>query len=216
MNLILLGPPGAGKGTQAKIIETRTGLNQISTGDMLRAAAAAGTELGKKAAEVMNRGQLVSDDIVIAIMSEAIDAPECAKGFILDGFPRTVAQAEALERLLAEKNMKLGAVVEIRVDDDKLVGRIIGRFTCAKCGQGYHDDFKRPTAEGVCDVCGENDFKRRADDNEETVRKRLAAYHAQTSPLIKFYSANDKLVSVDGMQDIDGVAREIETKLAAI
>jgi adenylate kinase len=216
MNLILLGPPGAGKGTQAKIIETRTGANQLSTGDMLRAAAAAGTERGKQAAEVMNRGQLVSDDIVIAIMSEAIDGPECAKGFILDGFPRTVAQAQALEPLLAEKNMKLDAVVEIRVDDDKLVGRIIGRFTCAKCGEGYHDDFKRPSAEGVCDVCGENDFERRADDNEETVRKRLAAYHAQTSPLIEFYSASGTLVTVDGMQDIDGVAKEIEAKLAAI
>ena len=216
MNLILLGPPGAGKGTQAKIIETRSGANQLSTGDMLRAAVAAGTEVGLKAQEVMNRGELVSDDIVIAIISDAIDAPDCAQGFILDGFPRTVAQADALEGLMAEKHKTLDAVVEIRVDDEKLIKRITGRFTCGNCGEGYHDEFKLPRNEGVCDECGKSDFKRRADDNEETVRKRLAAYHAQTSPLIEFYSAKAKLVSVDGMKDIDDVAAEIEAKLASM
>ena len=216
MNLILLGPPGAGKGTQSKIIEDRIGANQLSTGDMLRAAVAADTEIGRQADAAMKRGELVSDDIVIAIISEVIDAPDCAQGFILDGFPRTVAQAEALETLLEQKKKTLDAVIELRVEDEKLIKRITGRFTCANCGEGYHDEFKPLRAEGVCDKCGKNDFTRRADDNEETVRSRLAAYHAQTSPLIEFYSGTGKLVSVNGMGDIAGVAQEIETKLSAL
>ena len=213
MNLILLGPPGAGKGTQSKIIEERTGANQLSTGDMLRAAVAADTEIGRQAGVVMKRGELVSDDIVIAIISEAIDAPECAKGFILDGFPRTVAQAQALEDLLEKKAMRLDAVIELRADDDGLVKRITGRFTCANCGEGYHDEFKRPASPDKCDKCGKSEFTRRADDNEETVRKRLAAYHAQTSPLIEFYRKAGKLISIDGMNDIETIAADIAAKL---
>ena len=218
MKLILLGPPGAGKGTQAKLIEEKRGLVQLSTGDMLRAAVAAGTEVGKKAKAVMEAGELVSDDIVIGIISDRIDEPDCASGFILDGFPRTVAQAEALDKLLEEKGMKLDTVIEMKVDDDRLVERITGRFTCAGCGEGYHDKFKKPAVEGVCDKCGGTEFKRRPDDNEETVRNRLAAYHAQTAPLIDYYGAKGILQSVDGMASIDEVTRQIDealTKAAA-
>ncbi len=216
MNIILLGPPGAGKGTQAKRIEEARGMVQLSTGDMLRAAVAAGTEIGKKAKEVMERGELVSDDIVIGIISERIDAPDCANGFILDGFPRTVAQAEALDKLLAEKGKTLDAVIEMKVDDDKLVERITGRFTCAKCGEGYHDKFKLPAKEGVCDKCGSTEFTRRADDNEETVRARLAAYHEQTAPLIDYYGKTGKLRSIDGMASIDDVTRQISEVLDSL
>lgn len=213
MNLILLGPPGAGKGTQAKMLGDRRGLIQLSTGDMLRAAVAAGSEVGLKAKAVMDRGELVSDEIVIGIISGRIDDPDCANGFILDGFPRTQAQAEALDRLLVEKGKTLDAVVEMRVDDDRLVDRITGRFTCAACGEGYHETAKRPAVEGVCDRCGATEFTRRADDTEETVRSRLIAYHAQTKPLIDYYDAQSKLRSVDGMASIDDVSRDIERTL---
>jgi len=216
MNLILLGPPGAGKGTQAKLIEARSGARQLSTGDMLREAVAAGTEVGRQADAVMKRGELVSDDIVIAIVSDAIEEPGRVQGFLLDGFPRTLAQAEALDRLLADKAMTLDAVVELRVDDEKLIKRLAGRFTCANCGEGYHDEFKQPRTPGVCDKCGATEFSRRADDNEETVRSRLKAYHAQTEPLIEFYRAAGKLVSVDGMRAIDDVDDEIQSKLAVL
>ncbi len=216
MNLILLGPPGAGKGTQAKRIEAARGLVQLSTGDMLRAAVAAGTEVGKKAKDVMERGELVSDEIVIGIISDRIDEPDCANGFILDGFPRTVAQAEALEGLLKEKGKQLDVVIEMQVEDDPLVGRITGRFTCAKCGEGYHDEFKMPVKEGVCDKCGSTEFSRRADDNEETVRSRLAAYHEQTSPLIAFYKDRGILKSIDGMAPIDDVTAQISAVLDAV
>lgn len=216
MNLILLGPPGAGKGTQAKMIEDARGLVQLSTGDMLRAAVAAGSEIGRKAKDVMERGELVSDDIVIGIISDRIDEPDCAGGFILDGFPRTVAQAEALNLLMAEKNKVLDVVVEMKVDDDRLVERITGRFTCGQCGEGYHDTFKKPAKEGVCDKCGSSDFKRREDDNEETVRSRLTAYHAQTAPLISYYESVGKLRSIDGMADISEVGRQIGEVLDAI
>lgn len=214
MNLILLGPPGAGKGTQAKRIEESRGLVQLSTGDMLRAAVAAGTEVGKKAKDVMERGELVSDEIVIGIISDRIDEPDCANGFILDGFPRTVAQAEALTGLLQEKGKKMDRVVEMQVDDNKLVGRITGRFTCAKCGEGYHDEFKKPVQEGKCDKCDSTEFSRRADDNEETVRSRLGAYHEQTAPLIDYYSGQGILKSIDGMASIDDVTSQIENAIS--
>ena len=213
MNLIFLGPPGAGKGTQAKMLGDRRGLVQLSTGDMLRAAAAAGTEVGRKAKEVMDRGELVSDDVVVDIISHRIDEPDCADGFILDGFPRTVAQAEALDRLLDEKAKTLDAVVVMNVDDGRLVERITGRFTCANCGEGYHDTAKRPAVEGVCDRCGSTEFTRRADDTEETVRSRLETYHAQTAPLVDYYKARGKLRAVDGMARIETVAEEIDEVL---
>jgi adenylate kinase len=214
MNVILLGPPGAGKGTQARILMDDMGLIQLSTGDMLRAAVAAASEVGKKAKAVMAAGELVSDEIVIGVVADRLDQPDARSGVIFDGFPRTVAQAEALDRLLAEKGLTLDAVVAMDVDDDRLVDRVSGRFTCAACGEGYHDTHKRPVREGVCDVCGATEFKRRADDNAETVRSRLAAYHADTAPLIGYYSGTGKLKTVDGMADIGEVARAIRDALA--
>ena len=192
------------------------GLVQLSTGDMLRAAVAAESEIGVQAKETMERGELVSDNIVIGIISERIEEPDCASGFLLDGFPRTVAQAEALDGILAQKNKTLDMVIEIRADDEQLVERITGRFTCVKCGEGYHDVFRRPERDGVCDNCGGTEFSRRRDDNEETVRSRLQAYHAQTVPLIGYYGANGRLKSVDGMQDIKSVNRQIEEALAGL
>jgi adenylate kinase len=214
MNLVLLGPPGAGKGTQAKQLEQRHGLVQLSTGDMLRAAVAAGTELGKKAGAIMERGELVPDEIVIGLIAERMDADKGGKGFILDGFPRTIPQAEALDRLMAERGQKVDRVVVLAVDDDALVTRITGRFTCATCGEGYHDVFKKPKVEGVCDRCGGTTFSRRPDDTEEVVRARLKAYHAQTKPLIGYYDEQGKVRSVDGMADIKTVQKEIDQALA--
>ncbi|MGE3915981.1 MAG: adenylate kinase [Hyphomicrobiaceae bacterium] len=216
MNLILLGPPGAGKGTQAKEIETRHGLVQLSTGDLLRAAVKAGTPVGKKADTVMKRGELVSDEIVIGIISERIDQPDCQSGFILDGFPRTLAQAAALDRLLQSKGKKLAAVIELRVDPKLIVERIVGRSTCAKCGEGYHDVFKKPKKAGVCDVCGGTEFTRRADDNAETVSTRLMAYYRDTSPLIGYYFCKGTLRTVDGMASIEEVGRAIEAHLKEV
>ncbi|GMG83844.1 adenylate kinase [Paralimibaculum aggregatum] len=209
MNIILLGPPGAGKGTQARMLVERDGMVQLSTGDMLRAAVAAGTEVGQKAKAVMEAGELVSDDIVIGVVSERLDAPDVSQGVIFDGFPRTAAQAEALDGLLAEKGLTLDAVVSMEVDDELLVDRVSGRYTCAGCGEGYHDRHKKPTAEGVCDKCGGTEFKRRPDDNAETVRARLGAYHAETAPLIAYYQQAGKLKSVDGMAEIDDVFAQI-------
>jgi adenylate kinase len=213
VNLILLGPPGAGKGTQAKLLEDKKGFKQLSTGDMLRGAVAAGTEMGRKAKEVMDKGQLVSDDIVISIISERLDQPDVKKGFILDGFPRNTAQAEALDRMLQDKGLKLDAVIEMKVDDEELVKRIAGRYTCAKCGKGYHDAFEKPKVAGVCDVCGSTEFVRRADDNEKTVRDRLVVYNKQTAPLVDYYGRTGVLHKVNGMADIGVVTRQIEDVL---
>lgn len=213
MNLILLGPPGAGKGTQAKLLEDRRSYKQLSTGDMLRGAVAQGTEMGKKAKAVMDRGDLVSDDIVVSIIAERLDKPDVKKGFILDGFPRNQAQAEALDRMLRDKGLKLDAVIEMKVDDEELVQRIAGRYTCAKCGKGYHDTFEKPKKPGICDVCGSTEFVRRADDNEKTVRDRLQVYNKQTAPLVDYYGRTGILHKVNGMADIPVVTRQIEDVL---
>jgi len=213
MNIILLGPPGAGKGTQARILVEECGMVQLSTGDMLRAAVKSGTPVGQKAKAVMDAGELVSDDIVIGIVSDRLDQPDVAGGVIFDGFPRTAAQAHALDNLLAQKGMTLDAVVSIEVVDEQLVDRVSGRYTCANCGEGYHDRYKLPAKEGVCDVCGSTEFKRRADDNAETVRARLKAYHADTAPLIAYYKGSGKLEAVDGMADIDDVTDAIQAAL---
>jgi len=204
--LILLGPPGAGKGTQARMLEQRFGLVQLSTGDLLRAAVAAGTPAGKQAKAVMEAGDLVSDEIVIAILRDRIAEPDCAKGVILDGFPRTTVQAEALDDLLAETRQRINAAISLEVDDAAMVERISGRYTCATCGEGYHDSFKTPAKAGICDSCGGSDFNRRADDTAETVASRLAAYHAQTAPLIAYYEGKGVLQSIDAMGEIDSIA----------
>jgi adenylate kinase len=214
MNLILLGPPGAGKGTQAKRLEDRHGLIQLSTGDMLRAVVASGAPLGQQAKEIMAAGKLMPDELMIQMIGDRISQPDCAKGFILDGFPRTVPQAEALDRMLEEKGLKLDHVIEMKVDDAALVERITGRYTCAKCGRGYHDKFETPKVDGVCDVCSSTEFTRRADDNAETVTTRLAAYHKQTAPILPYYAERGVLETVDGMADIDEVTQQIEGLLA--
>ncbi|MFT6559658.1 adenylate kinase [Sneathiella sp.] len=216
MILILLGAPGAGKGTQAQRLQDSKGLVQLSTGDMLRAAVAAGTDVGKKAKEVMERGELVSDDIMTGIISDRLDQPDCANGVILDGFPRTEAQAEALDNMLNDKKLSLNAVIEMKTDDAVLVERVTGRYTCANCGAGYHDSFLKPAKEGVCDKCGGQDFTRRSDDNAETVTSRLKAYHAQTAPLLPYYKGKGILKQVDGMAEINEVTRQIEAELQNI
>lgn len=215
MNLILLGPPGAGKGTQARRLEDTRGLVQLSTGDMLRAMVKEGGPLGQQAQEIMSAGKLMPDELMVEIIGERISKPDVANGFILDGFPRTVAQAEALDKMLTEKGLKLDHVVEMKVVDDVLVERICGRYTCAKCGKGYHDSFEKPAVEGVCDSCGGTEFKRRADDNAETVTTRLAQYHEQTAPILPYYSDRGVLKTVDGMADIDDVTVAINAILGA-
>ena len=202
MNLILLGPPGAGKGTQAKILEEKLGYKQLSTGDMLRVAISAGSDIGLKAKAIMDRGDLVSDDVIIGIVSDRLDQPDVKNGVVFDGFPRTPAQADALDKMLALKGQKLNAVIEMRVNDEALVKRIVGRYTCAKCGHGYHEEFAKPKQTGVCDVCSGTEFKRRPDDNEKTVRDRLGVYNKQTAPLVEYYDQKGNLHPIDGMADI--------------
>lgn len=204
--LILLGPPGAGKGTQARMLEDSFGLVQLSTGDLLRAAVAAGTEAGKQAKAVMEAGGLVSDEIVIAILRDRLQEADCAKGVILDGFPRTTVQAQALDMLLAENGQRINAAISLEVDDAAMVTRISGRYTCAGCGEGWHDSFKQPKVAGTCDKCGGTEFNRRADDNAETVASRLEAYHAQTAPLIDYYAKHGALSRIDAMGSIPDIA----------
>lgn len=215
MNLILLGPPGAGKGTQAQRLVERFDIVQISTGDMLRAAVKAGTALGTQAKAIMEAGELVPDELMVALIAERIEQRDCANGFILDGFPRTVAQADALDRMLAERGLALDRVVAIEVDEEALIERIVGRFSCADCGAGYHERFSRPRTEGVCDQCGSTNFTRRADDNRETMTARLAAYREQTAPIIPHYEAGGRFVRVDGAGGIDAITAAIVAALQA-
>ncbi|WP_223424513.1 adenylate kinase [Tateyamaria pelophila] len=214
--LILLGPPGAGKGTQARMLEEAHGLVQLSTGDLLRAAVAAGTPAGKQAEAVMKAGDLVSDDIVIAILRDRLAEPDGAKGVILDGFPRTTVQAEALDALLADSGQRIDAAISLEVEDAAMVERISGRFTCGGCGEGYHDSFKPTTTAGTCDHCGSTDMKRRADDNAVTVAQRLEAYHAQTAPLIEYYQAKGALHRVPAMGAIDKIASALNAIVAQV
>ncbi len=213
MNLILLGPPGCGKGTQAQRLQESHGLVQLSTGEMLRVAVASGSELGKQAKNIIEAGELVPDDIMVRMIAERINQPDCADGFILDGFPRTTGQAKALDAMLREKKLPLDYVIEMKVDTEVLTGRITGRYSCAKCGTGYHDEFQKPEIEGKCDSCGGTEFTRREDDNAETVRRRLVAYEEQTAPLLPYYRKMGALRTVDGMAAIDEVTDQIEAVL---
>jgi adenylate kinase len=216
MKLILLGPPGAGKGTQAKRLEETRGLKQLSTGDMLRAAVDSGSPLGREADRIMKAGKLVPDDIMIDMIAERIDQPDCRRGVIFDGFPRTVRQAEALDAMLRKRGQALDAVIEITVDAAALVERISGRFNCAKCGAVYHDKYKRPKVEGTCDVCGAKEFKRRRDDQAETVQTRLKEYYEQTAPILPYYTKKGLVRQVDGMSDAERVATQIEQVLRTV
>lgn len=216
MRLILLGPPGAGKGTQAQRLVEQHKIPQLSTGDMLRAAVAAKTDTGKRAKAVMEAGQLVSDHIVNAIVSERIDQPDCANGFILDGYPRTLIQADEVVRMLDDKGTRLDAVIELAVDDEAMVERVAGRYTCANCGAGYHDTLNTPAVDGICDKCGSTEFKRRPDDNADAMRTRLMVYYRETSPLLGYYYAKRLLTTVDGMAPIEAVSTEINGILSQV
>ena len=213
MNIILLGPPGAGKGTQAQELSSRAGLPHLSTGDMLRAAATAGTPVGLSAKQIMEKGHLVPDEVLIEMIGERNAADDCHGGFLMDGFPRTMAQAESLDRLLAKQHSRVDLVIEIQVDEAALIDRISGRFSCASCCASYHDHFNRPAAANACDRCGSQQFTRRADDNAKTVGARLAAYRAQTMPLVPYYESKGVLKSVDGMADPIEVARRMDALL---
>ncbi|MDG1003973.1 MAG: adenylate kinase [Emcibacteraceae bacterium] len=216
MIVVLLGPPGAGKGTQAQKIEKTQGLVQLSTGDMLRAAVTEGSKVGKKAKDFMEAGKLVTDEIVVKIIENRIQKVDCKNGFLLDGFPRTLTQAKALDNMLNKKSLKLNAVVEMQVDDEALVDRIIGRYTCTVCNQGYHGENLKPKVDGVCDNCGSTNFKRRVDDNRETVSSRLEAYHSQTAPLLPYYKEQGVLRVVNGMVDIGDVSVQINDVLSSL
>lgn len=216
MNIILLGPPGAGKGTQASLLVQQRGMVQISTGDMLRAAVKSGSEIGQLADGIMKAGKLFPDDLMAQILGERLDQPDITNGVIFDGFPRTAPQAIALDELLSARGQVLDHVIELEVDEDALVDRITGRFTCAKCGEGYHDRYKQPAKAGVCDVCGSTEFKRRPDDNETTVRTRMAEYRAKTAPILPIYEARGIVRRVDGMADIQDVARAIAAILDGV
>ena len=213
INIVLLGPPGAGKGTQAKFLEETFGITQLSTGDMLRAEVAAGSSIGRKADAIMKAGQFVSDDMIVGIIAHRLDGDDCRNGIILDGFPRNLPQAEALDEMLKEKSLKLDRVLSIEVDDDAMVDRITGRFSCAKCGAGYHDQFQRPETAGVCDNCGGTEFVRRADDNAKTVRERLKAYHECTKPMLEHYTEMGLVSSVDGMATIEEVSEQLKAAI---
>ena len=213
MNIILLGPPGAGKGTQARQLEQDFGMVQLSTGDMLRASIKRGEPLGKEAKAIMDEGNLVPDALIVRMIEERIDQPDCARGFILDGFPRTAPQADALDKMLEAKNKKLDAVVELAVDEDKLVERVAGRFTCSSCGEGYHDAFKVPQKSGVCDSCGGTSFTRRPDDNAETMKNRLKAYNEQTTPILPYYRDRGVLKTIDGMASMPNVYASLKNLL---
>jgi adenylate kinase len=214
MILILLGPPGCGKGTQAKRLEDGCGLVQLSTGDMLRAAVVSGNEMGQKAKTVMDAGELMPDEIMVKIISERIDKPDCQNGFILDGYPRTTPQAKALDNLLESKSLNLSKVIELKVDEKALIERIIGRYSCLKCGAGYHDKHLQPAQDGICDSCGATEFSRRSDDNEETARSRMAAYHDQTAEIVPYYRAKGLLAEIDGMAGIEDVTVAIDGIIA--
>lgn len=213
MNIILIGPPGAGKGTQAHILEKKYGMIQLSTGDMLRASIKNGEPLGLEAKSLMDAGKLVPDNLMVKMIDARIAKPDCVKGFILDGFPRTVPQAEALDKMLTAEGKKLDAVIELKVDEAALIDRVSGRFTCAKCGAGYHDTFKPTKVKDVCDVCGSKEFSRRADDNAETMKTRLKAFNDQTAPILPYYQAKGLLRSVDGMADLPLVTAALEQAL---
>jgi adenylate kinase len=213
MIVIVLGPPGCGKGTQARRLDENRGLVQLSTGEMLRAAAATGGDFADRIKAIMDSGELVPDEIIIEMIGRRLEAPNTKDGVVLDGFPRTLAQAEALDRMLDTKGLKIGQVIQFLVDEDILIGRIAGRFACAMCGAGYHDVFNRPAVEGVCDVCGGTEFVRRNDDKPETVRARLEAYRAQTAPTLPYYRDKGVLDAVDGMAGIDAVSAAIDTIL---
>ena len=210
MILILLGPPGAGKGTQSKKLEERYGIEQLSTGDMLRALVAGGSEMGKEVKAILDAGDLVPDEFMDRMIAERIDQPDCVNGFILDGFPRTLTQARALDQILARKGRSLKHVIQFRVDEEALIERVVGRFSCGTCGEGYHEKFKRPSVEGVCDVCGGTTFTHRSDDNSVTVRHRFDSYHKSTEPLLPYYQERGLLRHVDAMGTMDEVAQQIE------
>ena len=215
MNIILLGPPGSGKGTQAKRIEQKYGITQLATGDMLRAAALSGDQLGLRVKSIMDSGQLVPDNIIIDMIADRVEQPDCCYGFVLDGFPRTLAQAQALDQMLSRRSRQLDHVIEFEVDETALVDRLAGRFTCQQCGASYHERDNRPKVDGLCDACGGCEFICRADDRPETVRARLDVYHRQTAPILPYYRKRGILRSVDGMAEIDSVTREIEKILQA-
>lgn len=216
MNLIFLGPPGSGKGTQSRLVKDRREIMILSTGEMLRSAIASGSEIGKKVETVMAAGQYVPDDIMISMIADRIEEPDCRKGFILDGFPRTTRQAEALDGMLKSRGLQLDGVIEMQIDEEELVRRIVGRFSCTKCGAGYHMEFQKPKVDGVCDVCGSTEFSRRPDDNVETVKARLETYRQQTSPLLPYYCAKGVLKTVDAIAEIEEVARQVESALTEL